>query len=74
MELTTIDKIYIKKAIEHAIEYLEAECRVKNKDIVLLNGDEDYFDNYIGLTLEIEDLEQKIFDYKEIVKKLELGE
>ena len=71
MELTVIDKIYIKRAIENQIEYLEAECRVKNKDIVLLNVDEDYFDNYVGLTLEIEDLEQKIFDYKQIIKKLD---
>lgn len=74
MELNIFEKIYIKRAIENEIELLEAECRVKNKDIVLLNGDEDYFENYVGLTLEIEDLEQKIFDYKEIIKKLELGE
>lgn len=71
MEFNTYEKIYIKRAIENEIELLEAEVRVKNKDIVLLNGDEDYFDNYVGLTLEIEDLEQKIFDYKEIIKKLD---
>lgn len=72
--LIIYEKVLIKRAIENEIELLEAEVRVKNKDIVLLNGDEDYFDNYIGLTLEIEDIEQKIFDYKEIIKKLELGE
>ena len=69
-ELTTIDKIFIKKAIEQAIEYLEAEMRVKNKDLLLLDCDEDYFENMVGLTIEIEDLEQKIFDYKVILKKL----
>lgn len=74
MELNNIEKNYIKKAIETQIEYLEAECRVKNKDLLLLNCDEDYFENMVGITLEIEDLEQKIFDYKEIIKKLELGE
>ncbi len=31
---------------------------------------EDYFENMVGLTIEIEDLEQKIFDYKQIIFKL----
>ena len=70
VEFTNIEKIYIKKAIELGIETLEAEIRVKNKDLLLLNCDEDYFDNMIGLTIEIEDLEQKIFDYKQILFKL----
>jgi hypothetical protein len=72
--LIIYEKVLIKRAIENEIENLEAEMRVKNKDLLLLNCDEDYFENMVGLTLEIEDLEQKIFDYKEIIKKLELGE
>lgn len=74
MELNKTECFYIKRAIEHEIELLEAECRVKNKDLLLLDADEDYFENMVGITLEIEDLEQKIWDYKNIIKKLELGE
>lgn len=70
MDLTSIEKIYIKKAIEHEIEMLEAEIRVKNKDLLFLDTDDDYFENMVGITIEIEDLEQKIFDYKQIIFKL----
>lgn len=70
MDLTSIEKIYIKKAIELKIEMLEAEIRVKNKDLLLLDCDEDYFENMVGITIEIEDIEQKIFDYKQILFKL----
>lgn len=71
MELNKIECFYIKKAIETKIEELEAECRVKNKDLLFLDCDEDYFENMVGISLEIEDIEQKIWDYKEIIKKLE---
>lgn len=70
VELNVCERVFIKKAILDEIETLEAEVRVKNKDLLLLDCDEDYFENMVGLTIEIEDLEQKIFDYKEIVKKL----
>lgn len=69
--LTIYEKVLIKRAIETEIESLEAKVRVKNKDLLLLDADEDYFDNMVGINLEIEDIEQKIFDYKEIIKKLD---
>lgn len=67
------EKVLISYAIKNEIENLEAEIRVKEKDMVFLDCDEDeYFDNYIDLIIDIESLEEKIFRYKEILKKLEV--
>ena len=70
VDLKNKERDLIKKAIETEIEYIEAEIIVKKKDILFLDTDEDFFDNYMELTLEIEALEEKIFNYKEILIKL----
>lgn len=65
------EKVLISYAIKNEIENLEAEIRVKEKDILFLDCDEEeFFDNYIDLIIDIESLEEKIFRYKEILKKL----
>lgn len=67
-DLTHTELIMLEKAVNNEIENLEAQARVLNRDILSYN-EEDLFD-YFQLVVDLDDVNDKIVEYKYLLLKI----